>query len=265
MRKWLEHPIVPILLGCLIAWEAPGNIVVRSYTLLFLWLWLAWDVWQGLKTSEWYKRHRNILFCLSCGLSALAMMETMKWFLDLKLQEQRENVRQHLRFSHYIPSGEEDDPMHTIFTVTNDSSYEISRNHQIGCEVTLAVGDNGAAKVQAVGRPAIFNPDDDSITLPAYGKRPRIRVSSTLAPGSDAESANCLRWFQFTFGTDCADVTVIFWYSLETQPDSEEDKKERYIASKGKDGKFTWVQQPVNSMNSYCAGFYKGPSRPPFR
>lgn len=177
------------------------------------------------------------------------------------LEKGRTDVYQHLEFSHNIPSGEEDDPMHTVFTVTNGSSYEISKRHALGCSTTLAIGNNGNMAIVSPD-PVTFNPDGSHNGW--HGVRPNITASSTLQPGRDAESVPCLSWFNFQSGkTDCADVTVVFWYSLETQPDTDQEKKLRYVAKKGKDGRFSWSQQPIKSKEQYCAGFYKGPPPKP--
>ena len=65
-----------------------------------------------------------------CGFVALLLrcslvsMKIMGAFLKAALQNQRQDVSQHLTASHSIPPGYEDDPVHTMFTVSNNGSYE---------------------------------------------------------------------------------------------------------------------------------------------
>ena len=100
----LEHPIVPLLIGALLTWDAPGNIRVRSFTLALCLLWIAWGIWKFLTNDRRYRRNRSILFCLLVGLSSIAMMRIMYWLLELKLEEQQTkhtaNCRQRCTFLH---------------------------------------------------------------------------------------------------------------------------------------------------------------------
>jgi hypothetical protein len=255
--KRLLHPVWGILIATALAVTGRSELALHSYGLLAAIMWLILDLWVWLleKRPNWHWR-----FAIGVGLSSallIFVLAVVWWWLDGKLQDQRENVFQHLEFSHYLASSDENNPMNTIFTVTNGGGYQISRNNLIGCEVILAVGDQGASFVQNIGRPAYANPDNGHIEISRTGEHPQF-VGSLLNRGDDAESAKCLSWFGFQHGAQCLDVRIVFWYSLESQPDREQEKKVRYVAGKGNDGKFSWLPQPADSPQSYCIGFYKG-------
>jgi hypothetical protein len=86
---------------------------------------------------------------------------------------------------------------------------------------------------------------------------PHTATDSILKSGGDAVTEPCLGFFAFVHGTDCADVTLHFWYSLEAQPEVEQEKKFRYVAYKGKNGQFSWYTEPSESPENYCKRFYK--------
>jgi hypothetical protein len=237
-----------------------AGLFVEDPRIVFLCLGVSWAAFIYLCVVHPGSHFRRATIAI---LIAACYGGTMYLFHEHTLEKQREDVYQHLEFSHNIPLGEEDDPMHTVFTVTNGSSYEISKRHVMGCSTTFAVGHNGTMGIVSHD-PVTFNPDGSFMGW--HDVRPNITASSTLQPGQDAESVACLSWFNFGGGgTDCADVTMIFWYSLETQRDIDQEKKLRYVAKKGKDGRFLWSQQPINSKEQYCASLYKGPPDPKLR
>jgi hypothetical protein len=229
-RKLLEHPIVPILVGALVVWDVPGDIKVRSYTLLFLLAWLAWDIWAFLTKSEnkWYTRNRNVLFCCTVGLSAICVMEAMKWLLYLKLEEQQKDVASHLSIQLSMPPGRQ--VLHSSVTVVNGGGTAIS-NHRITCYV----------------RRLVFYPSGG---IDGVGMQEVLPEKTELRPYGDAETSYC-------FGSNtkqlvwpiCADVTVMVVYSLVTQPEIQANKPFRYVA-RGDD--FVWRQQPVDFAGNYC-------------
>jgi hypothetical protein len=258
MPKVFLYAPVALLIAWLIAFTGRGELVLRSYGVLAIAVWLAVDLWAYLVKRSW--RWRFVVGWTGTNVLLILAMLTMWWLLDDRLQDERKDVFQHLSFSHYIRSGEEDDPMSTIFTATNGSSYAISYNNLIGCEVILAVGTHGQTFVQNIGRPAYANPDNGHIVISRAGEHPQISHGSSLKPGNDAESEKCLSWFELQDATECVDVKVIFWYALADQPETHQEKKIRYVANKGKDNHFSWLQQPVDSSKSYCMSFYKGHS-----
>jgi len=142
--------------------------------------------------------------------------------------------------------------METMFSVTNGGSFDISRKHQILCETTLAVSRNNNIVTGAVS--AYVNGHWMLYPTPITQ---RIPASGPLRAGGDAQTDPCLAWIKFEEGLRCVDMTVIFWYSLETQPDFEQEKRFRFVAYSGPESGFVWYSQPVASTESYCARFIK--------
>jgi hypothetical protein len=129
--------------------------------------------------------------------------------------------------------------------VTNGSSFAISGAHQIICETILAVGNHGTS-------PVFDNTSGFVNGFLQIGNITRVRSGAILESGGDAQTEPCLRYFGFQEGTDCADIRIIFWYSLETQPKVDQEKRFRFVGYKGKNGAFSWQTQPVNARGSYC-------------
>jgi hypothetical protein len=187
----------------------------------------------------------------------------MYCFLSSTLRDQRTETLQGLTANHYLAPGEEDDPMYTMFTVTNGGSYEISKKHGIVCLVNLATGTNGLIVTGMLSWNTIDGKrqvsGDGNVNIHALNIPPS---TSTLLPGGDAETDQCLdAWY---FGkTKCADVTLIFWYSLESQPNVQEEKRFRFAVHQSKTGQFSWYPEQVSSPETYCdSGAIKPPPAP---
>jgi hypothetical protein len=80
----------------------------------------------------------------------------------------------------------------------------------------------------------------------------KIPTGSTIDAGGDAQTDPCLKFFEFSNGTECVDMTLIFWFALETQPDWEQEKTLRFVANRSKNGRFAWYSQPVDLKISPC-------------
>jgi hypothetical protein len=88
----------------------------------------------------------------------------------------------------------------------------------------------------------------------------RIPSSAILESGGGTQTEACLRLLGNSFvsgGADCVDVTVVFWYSLEDQPDVSEEKKFRFIGYVGSSGKASWATEPVKASEDYCGTYFK--------
>ena len=141
-----------------------------------------------------------------------------------------------------------------MFTVTNGGSFSISRKHQISCFTKLAVGNNGAAQV--VGITSWVHAGQLYVGTPIH--TPQNLADSILNPGGDAQTDPCLKFLNFAEGTDCVDITLTFWYALETQRDYEQEGKFRYVAYKDKRWlPFNWYGEPIDSKQNFCREYIK--------
>jgi hypothetical protein len=251
----LLHPVWGIVVATALAITGRSELAFHSYGLLAAILWLIVDLWAWLleNRSRWHWR-----FALGAGSTSallIVVMGVMWWWLDGKLQDQREDVWKHLTAGHYVPLGSEDDPMHTMFSVTNGGSYTISRRREIVCLTNLSVGNNGTSRVESIA--SAFN--NGRMQMGGIDAFPwdRSEATSALESGGDAETQPCLEFYEFKNGTDCADVTLVFRYSLDNQPSTAQERKFRFVAYKSKTGAFSWYQQPVEASERYCHRYLK--------
>jgi hypothetical protein len=244
-KRLLEHPILPILAGVLVAWDAAGNIQVRSGTLLLLLCWLTWDLWKytGEKHADW--RKRNIIFCLSCDIAAVATMGGMYWLLHSKLEELQEDTKRNLTTSVQMPAT--DDAQDTYFTLTNGGKTPI--NHQDYCGIHLIVGQIS----QSVG----------SLSIEA------APTKEPLGTG-ESRSVQCLsNPFVFNISNvgaiSCADVE--FWtdYTLTTDASKHNKKYFRFVGYEV-NHQFVFVPEPPAGEhdsraedNRYCGKYLYRP------
>jgi hypothetical protein len=73
----------------------------------------------------------------------------------------------------------------------------------------------------------------------------------TLGPNGDEETVYCMEGWGITGDPTCADVTVVFYYALETRPATEHFKRARFVGrNEGSD--FVWRGQPVDYPQDFC-------------
>jgi hypothetical protein len=161
--------------------------------------------------------------------------------------------------NHYLVPGEEDDPLHTMFSITNGGNYALS-DHQIICNANLIVGNDGTS-VEAGVASTIENGQRKFGGL-EEARKYHTTVASPLLPNGDSETIPCMNYIVFG-NLQCADITLIFDYWLETQPESRQEKKFRFVAEKGKHDAFSWYTQPILRSDSYCLPYYKPRPRQP--
>jgi hypothetical protein len=251
-RSVINHPIVPILLGAVVALDGTGNIIARGAALLACGLWFSFDIGRKIfeKSSAGY--WRSIICGSVSGVTFISIGYIMQWLLLAKLDEQRTDVYQHLTGNHYLLSNAYDDPMFTMFSVTNGGKVDISKNHQMTCYTRSAVGNDDTSHF-ANFTSGYFNhkmayyPGFNSVRLPPS--------DSLVRSSGDSEATPCLSYYHFAHGARCVDMTLIFSYSLETQPDFTQQKLFRYVAIKGGHGEFAWSGEPVDDQRNFCAVF----------
>jgi len=250
------HVTIPILIGSAVTATGHSYMLVRSAAIIVCAVWLSLDI--GVWTSEtaWSQGRKAIVFCLATCILCCMGMGIMYWFLFSTLEDQRADVYQHLEIGHTTPSGHSDDPMFEIFSVTNRGSFDISKKHGITCLVNMAIGNRGTSR-------------DSGMWLTSHGTRvsmggnrspDRTPATSILKGSGDTESEACLRFFGNSFvqgGSDCIDTTLSFWYSLETQEDVDQEKRYRFVAFRGPDGKFSWASESIDSKEDYCGSYFK--------
>jgi hypothetical protein len=204
----------------------------------------------ALKESRKYRAYKWGVSFLIVGLSGGLVL----WTVSTKREYERNDTANHLTVTHYIPSGYADDPMYTMFSVSNGGNVVISKHHKILCDIRLAVGNHGSSPISNM----VTRENEDGTTAigDLTGLSQTIESSGPMRPGGDAESSQCLIILRQTFvdgGSDCVDMTLIFLYTLETQPDLRQEKGFRFVAEKGGNGRFDWAQRPLESVRNYCA------------
>jgi hypothetical protein len=278
---------IPIFFGTGIA-MALANKFPMAYACFALFG--LWSVFYWLN-SGWLTNKRHVLnqratrrnpellvrearkYCLAeWGVSAALIAVAVGfifWAMVTKRQFEQDNVFQNLIAGHFLEPGTEDDPMHTMFSVTNGSKFEISKKHRIVCFTRLAVADNGIHTVEGMYSAVIdgkLNLGLGSINYGADVPLDMNRASRFFVPSDsilesgngDGETVPCLKFYHVE-RPECVDMTVIFWYSLESQPTVERTKEFRYVAYRGKNGQFQWDTQPIGEGNSYCREFIRLP------
>jgi hypothetical protein len=219
------------------------------FLIAILFVLAAW--WINVKLGSIIKIGASMI---AISVFILADIKIMTIYQDRRLIERRTNVRKGLAITWRVPTGEEGAPEHTRFTVTNGGDYEISKRHEIVCVVPMAIGNDGTSYI--VGPMTSSNPDG---TTHLIWNGDQVKASgSKLASGGDAQSDDCLKWIGFRNGIDCIDTIVVFRYFVEDQPTIVQIKKFRLVAYKGNHGQFSWMPEPIDSVQSYCTPFYHG-------
>jgi hypothetical protein len=260
--KVLLHPLVGIGIAALIGFSGRSELALRSYGTLAFALWLTVDLWSWLLPK---KDSVGLKYAFGFTLTSamlIGVMAVMWWWLDGQLEGEREEVFQNLSASYQlIPAAKpEYDPMFTVFTVTNGSHQLLSGKHALVCYVNLAVGDHGTSGLENTWEATEGNRRFWGLGF-VDEYRAAMPLLEPVQPGGDTHSSACLQTLGFTDGTECVDVTLMFWYSLNDQPNFQQEKDFRFVAQRdfrstdNNKEPFIWSRKSLNSPPDYCRIF----------
>jgi len=248
-----NHALIPFVIAAFLGWTTEGPLVLKSWGLLLMWLWLGLYLWFWIEPKK--NSYRKIFFCLALQILAIIMLLVVKSSVTQVLSLQQEEVKNHLEANVNMPPGS--DILATIFSVKNSSSLDIGK-HNLTCRVNRLLGPN-------------LNIHDLAFTLSADEKHMMLISGPLKAPatfyssvpirsGGDAIGVSCLAAFIPRPGPeDCADITLIFTYSLSVQPNRLVSKHFHFIAYRG--GRFgaemSWHSEPAESKLDYCQSWVR--------
>jgi len=226
--KIFLYPVWGLLVAALIAIVGRGELLLKSVGLILVAVWLAVDFWAWL-----IKKHRRWTYVIgwtSTSLLFIGVMSIMWWWLDGKLQDQRENVQANLSATATVPPSNH--PYWSTFTVRNGGATGIG-GRAILCSPVLQVGENGS----------VLSP----------GLLERFPVTEAELAAGNSESATCLAGVR-TPSPRCIDMELEIRYALTTQPNATDLQKWRFVAMPSA-GIYQWHEQPVEEPHSYCAKY----------
>jgi hypothetical protein len=263
LPKIFLYAPVALILAWLLTPSGRGELHLKSIGAIALAAWLAIDLWHALLKEKW--RWRFVIGWTSTSLLFIGGMLVMYWWLAGILQDQRDDVMSNLVANYQLhdPQGS---PLKTLFTITNNSHYALSTKNKLMCHVNHAVGNDGTSEQQYIWEgekiddrtgkwTGIFGGTSTTDTL--WDILPTM-PAARIEPGGDSTTAQCLTTIGFKDSTDCIDVTLIFLYTLDTQPNMRQEKYFRYVGTMDSNS-FAWRRQPVESRTDYCQRFVKTP------
>lgn len=230
LRTAINHPVVPVIMGGLVALDGPGNVVVRSAALIFCAAWFCYDIGQEIYRRPWQKAWKFISFSALCVVITLVTIFTVRWMLESKLEEIRKEVDSHLTGTMQLSSS--GIPSEAIFSIVNSSNSTIP-DYAFMCRINLATYGKGDIVLEDVKERLIMR----------QGKPP-------LGPHGDGESVQCMSGL-VNLSLYCADVTVNYDYVIETEPGVWYRKLFHFV-TRSVNGKFDWYIQPAMMIHSPC-------------
>lgn len=230
VRKILDHPVVPIVVGAGVAIDGPGNISIRSAFLAFCGLWLCYDVFIRLREKQWRFHWKSIVFSLVFCTTFVCVMLLMQWLLTVKLEEFQQDAFMHLDGHLYAGSN----PIDSVFTFTNGGKTDMME-HKVLCGVK-AVDYQGNKILVADQRFTIIQ--DSQVPL-RHG-------------GGDGQSVACLNKLAGDeHELTCADLVFRYQYVIDTDPTAWKEKSFRFAAHRDA-GRLEWHQELVDKPTSTC-------------
>jgi len=122
--SFLFKPWWAIIVGTLIEFTGPSSLQIRSFGLLIVGLWLSMDLWKWLlhKATRW----KFVIGWTSTNLLLVAVMAVMWGWMKRNLQNIREQALRNIKIDYSIPAGSTNNPLGSMFTVTNNSTEVLS-------------------------------------------------------------------------------------------------------------------------------------------
>jgi hypothetical protein len=142
------------------------------------------------------------------------------------------------------------DPMQANFTLSNGSSFPISKRHVLWCGINLLVGTNrilvdGPILLQTSLHRWVIS-DIPHVTMP---------TSFPIGPHGDGFTDSCLSAISFNESQLlCGDIFVNLSYYLEDQPEVR-DHGVRFVYVRNPSGNSSWHEQSQNSNEDFCYSY----------
>jgi hypothetical protein len=256
---------VALIVGWLLAVSGRGELKSKSIGAALLALWLAIDLWHLLLQRNW-RRWRFVFGWTGTSLLIIGWMCLVYVWINGVLQDQREDVYGSLDISEHLDPGKNQN--WTEFTLVNKSAFALSGRRQLVCYDNLAVGNSGTSSIRGMWLSFILDTKTGQPIRGVMGSGPQqtlwndIPIGPRLRGGGDSETySNCANLVGFATETDCLDMTLTLWYSLDTQRDLPQHKEFRFIGTLNS-GEFEWTRRAVDLPASPCERWEK-PLRQP--
>ncbi len=142
------------------------------------------------------------------------------------------------------------DPMLANFTLSNGSSFPISKRHVLWCGINLLVGSNhtlfaGPILTQTSLHRWVIS-DIPHVTM---------RTSFPIGPHGDGFTDSCLAAIAFKDGQLlCGDILVNLSYYLDDQPELQ-DHGVRFVYVHNPSGNSSWHEQSQKSNEDFCYSY----------
>ncbi len=239
MPEWFKHPLWGVIVGALIAFSGRQDLLLRSFGLFLVAVWLSVDIWHWL-----LRRHGRWSFRFVFGWSAtssllIGVMLVMLWWLKGQIHDQQDDVYNRLTFS---VEPNRNDPLRSFFFVRNGSGFDLGK-HSMKATPHLVVRTNGT--------PVIIQTGTYKLSFECGG------FSDSLGGGAETQTYPCLQNISVTGGVSCVDTDITLDYTLLNQPNELLTKSVRFVAD-ARDG-FLWHPQPTESPYNFCASFLSKP------
>lgn len=222
--KLLLNPVWGIMVATLLAVSGHGELLLKSVGILLAALWLIVNIWFRLLPTN--NRWRILAGWAATNALLIAAMGTMYWWLHGKLQDEQDDVFQHLALD--VRPSMSPNPLLAMFTMRNDGNADLDE-YEMECYINLARYEKASvAEVAAQPMPS----------------------SGGLKAGGDAESAPCLAAVGISSPLVCVDVTVHVHYVVASQPDIKKEKPFRFVGHR-EGSAMAWDRIPVEVQGPY--------------
>ena len=203
----------------------------HSWGLLLTVLWLAIDLWGWIfqKRSRW--KWRFVLGAATTNLLLIGVMGLMWYWLNGKLEDQREDTYKHLDLAIAQIEGT-DYPLLSPVTITNGGAFDIQPTAR--CYFKQLYYESHLGFENAI----------TSVDIP---------LGTTVLRSGEALSGIC-NWdvlVNIRSAVACADVFFIIDYSLISQPNIPQARGFRFITKKTSNG-LRWTAASPSNPTGLC-------------
>jgi hypothetical protein len=227
-EKIAGHPALPLFVGAGLSLDTSGDLIVRSYILLFLAIWMAVDVCLWISKVSLIV-HRKDFRPAACGLSlsliGCLLLAPIEYLETKKASEQQEEVFMHL----LVPTPTMESNLEDIgISIRNDSRSDVDVR-SLTCEVVAAVFEGGMS-VDGMNQ----------IHAPPQG----------LERGGDSNTIPCLKGLYIIHAPlMCVDIKAFLAYEIVDQPGRISTKEFRHWGRQSPVG-FSWKNAALNAPNN---------------
>jgi hypothetical protein len=175
---------------------------------------------------------------------------------ERRLKAAQEDAWRNISIDFSFPEGKRGDLKDSRIIVTNASAQNLTDRHLLLCQSVLTTNPGGLLDQATMLAQSNKEPGKWYLVFrePFLSEIERsFPISGNGTNGTkDAITESCIARWKADLPISCSDIKIVFFYFVETQPDSMQNISKRVVIKRGDNGDYDWYPEAIEKPGSGC-------------